>query len=88
LITHINSDGYDVNPTLDSIVNCKLSELKNNKPVYVYAIISWILHYYKEGDGLGFPFDLPYVSLYERCCKSRKMVERLILLLAESKNGL
>lgn len=85
LITEINSGGYDINPTFDSIVNCKLSELRNNKPVYVYAIVSWILHYYKEGDGLGFPFDLPYVSLYERCCKARKIVERLILLLAELK---
>ena len=85
LITEINSGGYDVNITFDSIVNCKLSELKNNKPVYVYAIVSWILHYPKDGDGLGFPFDLPYVSLYERCCTARKIVERLILLLAELK---
>jgi hypothetical protein len=85
LITQINSGGYDVNITLDSIINCKLLELRNNKPVYVYAIVSWILHYYKEGDGLGFPFDLPYVSLFERCCKARKIVERLILILAELK---
>jgi len=85
LVTQINLGGYDVNITLDSIINCKLSELRNNKPVYVYAIVSWILHYYKEGDGLGFPFDLPYVSLYERCCKARKIAERLILLLAELK---
>ena len=82
---HERLGGYDVNITLDSIINCKLSELRNNKPVYVYAIVSWILHYSKEGDGLGFPFDLPYVSLYERCCKARKIVERLILLLAELK---
>jgi hypothetical protein len=85
LITQINSGGYDVNITFDSIVNCKLSELKNNKPVYVYAIVIWILHYSKEGDGLGFPFDLLYVSLYERCCTARKIVERLILLFAELK---
>jgi len=85
LITEINSGGYDVNPTFDSIVNCRLSELRNNKPVYVYAIVSWILHYSKEGNGLGFPFDLPYVSLFERCCKARKIVERFILLLAEIK---
>jgi hypothetical protein len=85
LITEINSGGYDVNITFDSIVNCKLSDLKTNKPVYVYAIVSWILHYPKDGDGLGFPFDLPYVSLYERCCTARRIVERLILLLAELK---
>jgi len=85
LITQINSGGYDVNITFDSIVNCKFSELRNNKPVYVYAIVLWILHYSKEGDGLGFPFDLPYISLYERCCTAKKIVERLILLLAELK---
>ncbi len=85
LINEINSGGYDVNLTFDSIVNCKLLDFKNNKPVYVYAIVLWILHYSKEGDGLGFPFDLPYVSLYERCCRARTIVERLILLLAELK---
>ena len=85
LITQINSGGYDINLTFESIVNCKLSELRNNKPVYVYAIVSWILHYSKEGDGLGFPFDLPYIFLYERCCTARKIIERLILLLAELK---
>ena len=85
LITEINGFGYDVNLTFDSIVNCKLSDLKNNKTVYVYAIISWILNYAKEGDGLGFPFDLPYVWLYERCCKAKIVVDRLILLMAELK---
>lgn len=85
LISEINSGGYDVNITFDSIVNCKLLELKNNKPVYVYAIVLWILNYSKEGDGLGFPFDLPYVYFYERCCNARRIIERLILLLAELK---
>ena len=85
LITEIKDGGYDVNLTFDSIVNSKLSELKNNKPVYVYAIITWILNYAKEGEGLGFPFDLPYVSLYERCLKTLIIVDRLILLLAELK---
>lgn len=85
LITEINDVGFDVNLTFDSIVNCQLSDLKNNKPVYVYAIISWILNYVKEGKGLGFPFDLPYVWLYERCCKARIIVDRLILLMAELK---
>jgi hypothetical protein len=85
LITEIKEGNYDVNLTLDSIVNCKLSELKNNKPVYVYAIITWILNYAKEGEGLGFPFDLPYVSLYERCLKALIIIDRLILLLAELK---
>src|SRR3989304_4945399 len=81
----IKEGNYDVNLTLDSIVNCKLSELKNNKPVYVYALITWILNYAKEGEGLGFPLDLPYVSLYERSLKALIIIVRLILLLAELK---
>jgi len=86
LVTQINDGDYDANMTFDSIENCKLSELKNNKSVYTYALITWILNYGKEGEGMGFPFDLPYVSLYERCCKARIMIERLILLLAELKS--
>lgn len=85
LITEIKEGGYDVNLTFESIVDCKLSDFKNNKPVYVYAIITWILNYAKDGDGLGFPFDLPYISLYERCMKALIIVDRLILLLAELK---
>jgi len=85
LITEIKDGGYDVDITFDSMINCKLSDLKTNKPVYVYGIITWILNYVKEGDGLGVPFDLPYVSLYERCLKGLKIVDRLILLLAELK---
>jgi len=85
LIIEIKEGNYDINITLDSIANCRLSELKNNKPVYVYAIITWILNYAKEGEGLGFPFDLPYVSLYERCLKALIIIDRLILLLAELK---
>jgi hypothetical protein len=44
LITEIKEGNYDVNLTLGSIVNCRLSELKNNKPVfplrYLYLLIN------------------------------------------------
>jgi len=38
-----------------------------------------------RGRRIGFPFDLPYVWLYERCLKALIIIDRLILLLAELK---
>ncbi len=51
----------------------------------LYAIVTWIINYPKEGDGLGFPFDMPYVSLYERCVIAKTMVDKLAMLMAELK---
>jgi hypothetical protein len=32
----------------------------------VHALASWILAFHRTGEGYGFPFDLPYVVLYQR----------------------
>ena len=32
----------------------------------VHALASWILAYSTDGEGYGFPFDMPYLNLYER----------------------
>jgi hypothetical protein len=32
----------------------------------VHALASWILAFARDGEGYGFPFDMPYLSLYER----------------------
>ena len=32
----------------------------------VHGLVSWILAYAKAGHGYGFPFDIPYLELYER----------------------
>ena len=32
----------------------------------VHALASWILAFSHNGDGYGFPFDLPYLTLYDR----------------------
>ena len=60
-------------------------ERRAESEVMVYAIVTWILNYPKEGDGLGFPFDMPYVSLYERCVIAKDMVDKLVMLMAELK---
>jgi len=85
LIVEISDMGYDVNVTFESFVNCELIELNTNKTVMVYAIVTWILNYPKEGGGLGFPYDMPYVSLYERCVISKNMVDKLVMMMAELK---
>lgn len=33
----------------------------------VRSVAQWVLDYHAEGSGAGFPFDLPYLDLYERC---------------------
>jgi len=85
LIVEISDMGYDVNVTFESFVNCELIELNTNKTVMVYAFVTWILNYPKEGGGLGFPFDMPYVSLYERCVIAKDMVDKLVMMMAELK---
>ena len=32
----------------------------------VQGLVSWILAFKRSGDGYGFPFDVPYLALYER----------------------
>ena len=32
----------------------------------VHALATWILAFSHNGEGYGFPFDLPYLTLYER----------------------
>jgi hypothetical protein len=32
----------------------------------VHSLASWILAFLRSGEGYGFPFDLPYLTLYER----------------------
>lgn len=34
---------------------------------FVRALAQWALDYAQEGDGLGFPFDRPYLDFYRRC---------------------
>ena len=85
LVVEIHEMDYNVNVTFESLVDCELIELRNNKTVMLYAIVTWILNYPMEGDGLGFPFDMPYVSLYERCVVAKTMVEKLVMLMADLK---
>lgn len=40
----------------------------------VHALASWILAFSHSGDGYGFPFDIPYLTLYERILEAHKVL--------------
>ena len=40
----------------------------------VHALACWILAFAQDGEGYGFPFDLPYVSFYERIVQVHQML--------------
>ena len=44
----------------------------------VQALASWILAFTHQGDGYGFPFDVPYLSLYERIRQVHQLLEETL----------
>ncbi|MFC1708102.1 hypothetical protein ACFL59_15000 [Planctomycetota bacterium] len=40
----------------------------------VHGLVSWILAYSRAGHGYGFPFDVPYLELYERIVAVREVL--------------
>jgi len=40
----------------------------------VHALACWILAFARDGEGYGFPFDLPYLSFYERIVRVYQML--------------
>ncbi len=43
----------------------------------VYVLIHWALEGKKDGDGYGFPFDRPHLSLYQRLCSIHEVLDNL-----------
>jgi hypothetical protein len=41
-----------------------------------HVLASWILAYSQDGDGYGFPFDLPYLNFYKRILRVHEMLSR------------
>ncbi|HBL15636.1 MAG TPA: hypothetical protein DD417_02430 [Elusimicrobia bacterium] len=44
----------------------------------VRSLAQWALDYAREGDGLGFPFDRPYLDLYRRCRTARRAADAFL----------
>ncbi len=42
----------------------------------IHALISWILASFRVGEGYGFPFELPYLTLYERIVEVHKVLDQ------------
>lgn len=43
----------------------------------VHALACWILAYGQDGEGYGFPFDVPYLNFYERIVQVHQMLDAL-----------
>ncbi len=41
----------------------------------LHALISWILAFSRSGEGYGFPFDVPYLTLYERIQQAHALLD-------------
>jgi hypothetical protein len=43
----------------------------------VHGLASWILAFSHDGEGYGFPFDMPYLNLYERIVEVHRMLSQV-----------
>jgi hypothetical protein len=46
----------------------------------LHALISWILAFSRSGEGYGFPFDLPYLTLYQRVADAHRLLDRVSVI--------
>ena len=44
----------------------------------VRSLTQWTLDYKRDGHGLGFPFDRPYLDFYRRCCTVRRAADAFL----------
>ncbi len=53
----------------------------------IHALASWILASFRTGEGYGFPFDLPYLTLYERVVQTYRVLDGPSVLWPERGRG-
>ena len=53
----------------------------------VHALASWILGFARDGEGYGFPFDMPYLSLYERIEEAHDALKKASRRWPKSRRG-
>jgi len=63
-----DSGEHVLNSILDGPSSKQLHDLSTPEAVKgtVHALATWILAFSHNGDGYGFPFDVPYLTLYDR----------------------
>lgn len=53
----------------------------------IHALISWILAFSRTTEGYGFPFDLPYLNLYERIVAVHRVLDPASIVWPEKSRG-
>lgn len=53
----------------------------------VHGLASWVLAYSQDGEGYGFPFDMPYLNLYERILKVQDAIRHVKASWPDRKRG-
>jgi hypothetical protein len=53
----------------------------------IHALISWILAFTRSGEGYGFPFDQPYLTLYHRIVAAHRLLDCLSTTWPEKPTG-
>jgi hypothetical protein len=53
----------------------------------LHALISWILAFSRSGEGYGFPFDVPYLTLYQRIEEAHGLLDRVSTVWPEKPSG-
>jgi hypothetical protein len=53
----------------------------------LHALISWILAFRSAGEGYGFPFDLPYLTLYQRIVAVHRLLDRSCAIWPDKPTG-
>jgi hypothetical protein len=63
----------------------RLPEGRRNGLGVLRALAQWVLDYRVESTGADFPFDRPYLDLYERCVRLRRCIDALLRTPPENK---
>lgn len=53
----------------------------------IHALVSWILAFSRSGEGYGFPFDLPYLTFYERIVEAHRILDKASALWPAGSRG-
>ena len=53
----------------------------------VHGLVCWILGYTRDGEGYGFPFDIPYLNMYDRIVKAHRILCATITPWPKHKRG-
>ena len=82
-------DDHVVSQILQCDTACGLADAANAQTIKgtVHALASWILAFFRAGDGYGFPFDMPYLVLYDRVVKVYEILDGASVLWSDDRRA-